>query len=111
MTSVTLPARRVSAREIIDRAHMLVPGSRFSPNCYAGLRLRQLIVDGGLGSILEGERARFPRSDDPQSPVDCALYLLVSGASIERLGRELGTILASGRACRRKAALATGVKS
>lgn len=95
-TTVIHSLLRVTAKEIIDRAHQLVPGSRGIDNRYAGRVLRTMIVDQGVGEILD-DRARFPHGDDLDSPVDCAVYEVPADTDLEALARALGETLAASR--------------
>jgi hypothetical protein len=80
--------RRVTAKEVIDLAHVLSPAIRTIDNRVKGRVLRAIIVDGDIGVILE-DRARFERLADKESPVDTAVYEVPADTEIEALARAL----------------------
>jgi len=92
---------RLTAKEAIDRARELVPECRHVSNPRAGQVLREIIVDGGLGTIRK-ERARFVRTTDPESPVNCTVYDMRTGVDVDTIALELGRQLADSRRRRRR---------
>lgn len=87
---------RITAKDLIDAAHELDRATRVVDNRRAGRVVRSLIVDSGIGIILD-ERARFAHGDDRESPVDCAVYEVRADADIAALTRELAVLLIATR--------------
>jgi hypothetical protein len=95
-STLTRPAIRITAKELIDGAHDAAPAARVMDNRRAGRIVRTLIVDTGIGSILD-ERARFAHGEDRESPVDCAVYEVRADTDITALIQELAAQLLASR--------------
>ena len=96
MTATSGISRRLTAKEIIDRAHTLVPASRAVDNRRAGRVVSTMIEAQEPGAILD-ERARFARGEDHDSPVDCAVYEVRADVDVDALALDLGTTLTAHR--------------
>jgi hypothetical protein len=93
--TIATPTRRLTAKELIDRTHKHFPATRPVDNRRKGRVARDMIVDGGIGVILD-QRARFEHGADKESPVNTAVYEIPAYTNVDVLARELAARLLGG---------------